>query len=208
MHLIRNPLIIVRRNIIFWERARSVKGGIFIFLNYLLTGKDFKISLSRTELGRDTRSLPDMTTTSIAGSMCFLTWRKISRIFLLAWLRATAFPIFFETMTPSRFLSRPFGRKKTVQKFFILCFWPRFVTCSNWGRLARRSLFPNENSLIKLNSQTFAPFAPAVGQNSSTTYRGASFTEPVGSLSFQIFGLKRHLHGNTRPFKNYPITYW
>ena len=63
--------------------------------------------------------------------------------------------------------------------------------------MARRSLFPNENSLINLNSQAFASFTPAVGQNSATPDSGASFAEPVGSLSLGIFGLKRHFHGYT-----------
>jgi len=172
-----------------------------------LTGKDWKMLFSRTELGRETRSLPDITTISIAGSIRCFIWRNASRIFLLAWFRITAFPVFLEAMIPSRLLLRLFVRKNTVQKVAMLCLRPRFITRSNWGLFVRRSLFPNENLLIKLNSQTLASFAPSIGQNSSTANSRTSLTETVCTLSFNIFGLKRHLHGYARSLKQ-SITYW
>jgi len=69
-----------------------------------------------TATGSETRSLPDMITISMAGSMRPLMWRKTSLIFLLVRLRVTAFPIFLEAIIPNLFLSRPLGKKKTVQK--------------------------------------------------------------------------------------------
>ena len=151
MSLIRTSLIIVLKNIIEKVRVLEVKRNGFPY-RLLLTGRDWKIFFSMTETGSETSSLPDTITISMAGSMRPLIWRKTSRIFLLVRLRATAFPIFLEAIIPNLFLSRPLGKKKTVQKFPVRCFWPWFITCSNWGLFARRSLFPNENFLMQLNS--------------------------------------------------------
>ena len=197
MSLIKSSFVTVRRNIIFKGRV-VVKRRSFP-LDYILKGRDWKIFLSITETGREIRFLPDTITISMAGSIWPFILRKTSRIFLLARLRTTALPIFLEAITPNLCLSRPLGKKNTVQKFSIRCLWPWSITCSNWGLLVRCSFFLNEYFPMELNSQTFASFAPSVGQNSSTARRWASFKEPVGSLSLDIFRLKRHFHSETIP---------
>ena len=194
MSFIKSPLIIVRTSIVFNSRVEAKRS---FFIDYLLIGRDWKIFLSITETGRETRLFPDTITISMAGSMRPLMRRKTSRIFLLARLRTTALPIFLEAIIPNRFLLRPLGKKNTLKKVSTRSLWPRSITCSNWGLLVRRSLFPNENFPMWSNSQTFTSFTPAIRENPPTARRWTSFAEPVGSLSLDIFRLKRHFHGYT-----------
>lgn len=113
---------------------------------------------SRTRTGRGTKSFPEMITTSIAGEILPLIRRNTSRIFRLARLRATAFPIFLEAMTPSLFLSNPLGKIKRVQKVPTRCLRPLDMTLSNWRRLANLSLLSKEYAPIGYTANLFRPF--------------------------------------------------
>ena len=139
-------------------------------------------------------SFPDITTMSRAGSMRCLIWRKISRILRFTRFRAPAFPIFFEAMMPSLFLSNSFGREKMMHNFSTNFFSPSAITFSKSGRLASRSDFLKEKFPIESDRQAFSAFSPTVCQYTSSPHGRASFTESVYTFSFDITGLKSPFH--------------
>ncbi len=77
-----------------------------------------------------------------------LIWRKVSLILRFTRFRATAFPTFFEAMTPSLFLPNSLGREKTMHNFPTRFFPPSAMTFSNSGRLVSRSVFLKEKFSI------------------------------------------------------------
>lgn len=95
-------------------------------------------------------SFPDITTISRVGSMRCLIWRKTSRILRFTRLRATAFPIFLEAMTPSLFRPNSLGSEKMVHNLSTRLFFPSAMTFSNSGRLTSRSIFLKEKFPIYL----------------------------------------------------------
>ena len=105
-----------------------------------------------------TISFPAITTISVAGTICFFVCRNISRMVLLTWFLATALPTFLDAIIPNLFLSKPFGREKTVNNFPVRCFLPSARTLSNSYLLVSRSSLQNENSTIFQADRLFLPF--------------------------------------------------
>ena len=123
-----------------------------------MAGSDLEIFFSRMETGRVTKSFPEITTMSIAGSKRSLMRRNTSRIFRLARFLATAFPIFFEAIIPSLCLSNPLGRVNRVHVLSILFLWPWLSTLSNWGRLVSRSFLLKVYPSMHQTASRLRPF--------------------------------------------------
>lgn len=159
-----------------------------------MAGKLFKILVSRSDKGRETRFFPEITTTSIPGKPAYSKRRNTSRIIRLARLRITALPIFLDAMMPSRFLFKPLLRKNRVNVVSTLVLCPRFITASNCERCNNLTLLGNDWFPNESESKPFSTLTPAIGQNFTSPDRRFSRPEAMGTLSSQNFWLIRSFH--------------
>jgi len=84
--------------------------------------------------------------------------RKISRIFRLARLRSTAFPILREAIIPKRFRPSELGRKNRVQVRSTVFFRPWVITFLKSGRASNRSSLVNDWFTMTQADSRLRPF--------------------------------------------------